>query len=135
MNGVSFEDAWRQGAEDYKTAYRRVHGRDPEEPSDPGPAPSGPYYWHEKKVHAKASRQEARHKSRQSSPPPKNNHKVKAPSSDLEILGLKDGYSKAELKKAYRRLAKELHPDLGGDSRRFNELNHAYNRLLEVIHD
>ncbi len=47
-----------------------------------------------------------------------------------EVLGLKKGASEEEIKKAYRKLAKEYHPDLHPDDReaeaRFKELGEAY---------
>ena len=52
-----------------------------------------------------------------------------------EVLGLKKGASEDEIKKAYRRLAKENHPDLHpGDKNaenRFKEINEAY----EILND
>ena len=52
-----------------------------------------------------------------------------------EVLGLKKGASEDEIKKAYRRLAKENHPDLHpGDKEaenRFKEINEAY----EILND
>ena len=52
-----------------------------------------------------------------------------------EVLGVQKGATDAEIKKAYRRLAKENHPDLHpGDKeaeRRFKEINEAY----EVLSD
>jgi len=52
-----------------------------------------------------------------------------------EVLGLKKGASEEEIKKAYRRLAKECHPDLHPNDKeaeaRFKEINEAY----EVLSD
>ena len=36
-----------------------------------------------------------------------------------------------EAKKVYRELAKELHPDVGGDTEHFKILNEVYNQFLE----
>ncbi len=50
-----------------------------------------------------------------------------------EILGISEGASKEEIKKAYRRKAKEYHPDLHPDdpvaAARMNEVNEAYDML------
>lgn len=48
-----------------------------------------------------------------------------------EVLGIKKGANASEIKKAYRTLAKELHPDKGGDENAFKEVNEAY----EVLSD
>ena len=52
-----------------------------------------------------------------------------------EVLGLKKGASSDEIKKAYRKLAKELHPDMNlGDKsteEKFKEVSEAYEHLSD----
>ena len=52
-----------------------------------------------------------------------------------EVLGLKKGATDAEIKKAYRQMAKKYHPDLNPDDpeaeAKFKEVNEAY----EVLSD
>ncbi|MCL1876883.1 molecular chaperone DnaJ [Candidatus Saccharibacteria bacterium] len=48
-----------------------------------------------------------------------------------EVLGVKKGASDDEIKKAFRKLAVQHHPDKGGDEAKFKEINEAY----EVLKD
>ena len=48
----------------------------------------------------------------------------------LRELGLEPGASVPMIKRAYRRLAKAHHPDLGGDAKAFHRLEAAYRLLL-----
>lgn len=48
-----------------------------------------------------------------------------------EILGVPRGASDEEIKKAYRRLAGQHHPDRGGDTAKFQEIQTAYDTLSD----
>ena len=61
----------------------------------------------------------------------KNKYITMSKKDYYEVLGIKKGASASEIKKAYRTLAKELHPDKGGDENAFKEVNEAY----EVLSD
>jgi len=47
------------------------------------------------------------------------------------ILGVQEGASDDDVKKAYRKLAKEHHPDKGGDDAKFKEIAEAYDILSD----
>lgn len=46
-----------------------------------------------------------------------------------EILGIPKDSSESDIKKAYRKLAKEKHPDMGGDEDEFKQIAEAYEVL------
>ena len=46
-----------------------------------------------------------------------------------QILGITRDASSEEIKKAYRKLAHQYHPDKGGDEMKFKEINEAYQTL------
>lgn len=48
-----------------------------------------------------------------------------------EILGVSKDATEQEIKKAYRTLAKEHHPDTGGEEARFKEIQQAYDVLSD----
>jgi DnaJ-class molecular chaperone len=48
-----------------------------------------------------------------------------------ETLGVPQGASNEEIKKAYRRLAGQHHPDKGGDTGKFQEIQSAYETLTD----
>jgi DnaJ homolog subfamily A member 2 len=49
--------------------------------------------------------------------------------SPYSILGISNDSSKDDIKKAYRKLAMKYHPDKGGDPKKFQEINNAYEEL------
>lgn len=46
-----------------------------------------------------------------------------------QILGVSEGISQEDLKKTYRKLSKQHHPDRGGDENKFKEISEAYDTL------
>lgn len=48
-----------------------------------------------------------------------------------ETLGVPKGASEDEIKRAYRKLASQHHPDKGGDTARFQEIQSAYETLTD----
>jgi len=50
-----------------------------------------------------------------------------------ETLGVPKGASEEEIKRAYRRLASAHHPDKGGDTGKFQEIQSAYETLTDPV--
>jgi hypothetical protein len=55
--------------------------------------------------------------------------------NEYALLGIEAGATKREVKNAYRRKARKLHPDVGGDAEAFKQMYAAYRELLKVTHD
>lgn len=47
-----------------------------------------------------------------------------------KILGVSPNADLSEIRQAYKQLVKQHHPDVGGDSERFKQINSAYLRLI-----
>ena len=52
--------------------------------------------------------------------------------ADYQLLELQAGASKVEVKRNFNRLAKQVHPDLGGDAEIFQAMQAAYKRLMKT---
>lgn len=52
----------------------------------------------------------------------------------LTVVGVSAGYTEAELKRVYRKLAMKWHPDRpGGDAKQFDRVTAAYTILLDNL--
>ena len=51
--------------------------------------------------------------------------------SHYETLGVAANATPDEIKSAFRKLAKQHHPDTGGDTNKFQQINEAYNTLKD----
>ena len=56
-----------------------------------------------------------------------------AHNADMGLLGLSEGFTSADLKRAYRAAALLHHPDRGGDLETMKKINVAYARLRSTI--
>ncbi len=89
---------------------------EPKPPPKPPPRPPGWEAW--KRLHGNRI-----HK------PNPNTKEELAEQADYRILELKPGASRDDVKRAFNRLAKEFHPDVGGDREIFQAMLGAYRRL------
>lgn len=66
-------------------------------------------------------------------PEPEENYNfVIEPTKEYKILGLESDATDAEIKKRYRDLVKQNHPDAGGDPKDFMKIRKAYTTIMEA---
>jgi len=53
--------------------------------------------------------------------------------NEYMLLGIEPGATKRDVKNAYRRQARKLHPDKGGDAEAFKQMYAAYRKLLTIV--
>jgi len=90
----------------------------PKKPPRPPPRPPGWEAW--KRVHG-GRMHEIRGEDREKA----------AEKADYKLLDLEPGASREEVKRNFNRLAKQYHPDLGGDAEIFQAMRAAYNRIMK----
>jgi ABC-type multidrug transport system fused ATPase/permease subunit len=74
-------------------------------------------------------RQKQQQQQRQQQRQSNNNNMANA----MKLLGLTEGFTEKDVKKAYRRLSKIHHPDVGGKEANFLKLKKAYDYVMERI--
>lgn len=58
--------------------------------------------------------------------------KTKPLANEYTLLGIEQSATKREIRNAYRRKARKLHPDVGGDAEDFKRLYEAYRKVLKL---
>ncbi len=53
----------------------------------------------------------------------------------LDILGLPKLITRSDIQKQYHFMAKKYHPDLGGDAEKMEQINTAYQVLMQYIEE
>ncbi|MBA3825424.1 MAG: DnaJ domain-containing protein [Ktedonobacterales bacterium] len=104
--------------------------------------PKGAKRWHEKNATLQAKLDEIRIKPLRpdlQAAVDRTRAKVLAATKPLTNefaqLGIAQGATKREIKNAYRRQARKLHPDAGGDDAAFKRLHEAYRRALASVRE
>lgn len=103
---------------DFASEYQAEDEAAPKEPPKPPPKPSGWEAWkrvHKSRVHDLTGR----------------SREQMAEEADYELLEVRPGASKEEVKKSFNRLAKQFHPDLGGDPEIFQAMRAAHDRIVK----
>jgi len=54
------------------------------------------------------------------------------PTKEYELLGLNANATDSEVKKRYRHLLKQIHPDKGGDAKEFMKIQKAFLKIMEA---
>ena len=57
---------------------------------------------------------------------------VTEPTKEYELLGLSGNATDAEVRKRYRSLMKQIHPDKGGDAKEFMKIRKAYLKIMQT---
>lgn len=112
-------ESFQKGDRDFSKFQVRGEGEGGEKPlPKPPPQPPGWDAW-------KAAQQGRLHTLS-----PADKEKI-ALEADYGLLGLKVGASREEVKKAFHGMAKEHHPDLGGDAEIFQAMRAAHDRIMK----
>jgi hypothetical protein len=114
-----------------KKAVKQVAGKKAAAKKAPGKKDPGKKAAAKKAPGKKAAGAEAPGGKRSNGPPPTMGlPELCSPSTDpRDLLGLGDGYTRADLRRAWRRFAARHHPDCGGDAAIFARGQWAYEHL------